>query len=158
MVETRSRLRRQITAFVQEQGRSPTPAELTTVTGLSPDRVRKVLAVPREPLSLETPAGPEGDFRLADRTPDLNTVSAVEFVMSQDVQEQMRQLLSTLTQREQQVLRLRFGIGCEGDLTLEQIGERFSLTRERIRQIEIKALGKLRKRAEAEGLDLHLAG
>jgi RNA polymerase primary sigma factor len=111
---------------------------------LPADKVRKLLKVAREPLSLESPAGPEGDARLGDFIEDSGVISADDAVISMDLTEGTRKVLATLTPREEKILRMRFGIGEKAEHTLEEVGNDFSVTRERIRQIEAKALRKLR--------------
>jgi RNA polymerase primary sigma factor len=111
---------------------------------LPADKVHKLLKVAREPLSLEMPAGPEDDARLGDFIEDSGVISADDAVISMDLAERTRKVLATLTPREEKILRMRFGIGEKSEHTLEEVGNDFSVTRERIRQIEAKALRKLR--------------
>ena len=119
---------------------------------MSPDKVRSVLKVVKQPVSLETPVGEEEDNVLGDFIEDTQALAPVDAVMSLNLREQTRQALAGLTPREEQVLRLRFGVGETTDYTLEEVGQRFAVTRERIRQIEAKALRKLRRPQRARPL------
>ena len=152
MVETINKLVRVSRALVQELGREPTPEEIGTRMELSGDRVRKILRITREPLSLETPVGEEEDGHLSDFIADEQAVTPPEAAVASALRQQARKVLGTLTPREEQVLRLRFGIGEAAELTLEEVGMRFSVTRERVRQIEAKALRKLRHPVRARQL------
>jgi len=152
MVETINKLMRVSRALVQELGREPAPEEIGARMELSADKVRRVLRVTREPISLETPVGEEDDSHLGDFIEDERAVAPVDAALASNLRNQTRKVLSTLTPREEQVLRLRFGIGESADLTLEEVGLRFSVTRERIRQIEAKALRKLRHPTRARQL------
>jgi len=144
MIESINKLIRATRQFVQDHGREPTADELAILSEMPVDRVRKVLKIAREPISLETPIGDEEDSHLADFIEDRRAVAPAEAVVNSNLQEQTRKVLASLTPREEQVLRLRFGIGEKTDHTLEEVGNRFAVTRERIRQIEAKALRKLR--------------
>ena len=144
MIESINKLIRATRQFVQDNGREPTAEELSLLSEMPVDRVRKVLKISREPISLETPIGDEEDSHLADFIEDRRAVAPAEAVVNSNLQEQTRKVLASLTPREEQVLRLRFGIGEKTDHTLEEVGNRFAVTRERIRQIEAKALRKLR--------------
>jgi RNA polymerase primary sigma factor len=144
MVETINKLLRISRSLVQELGREPAPEEIAERMGLTADRVRRALGVTREPISLETPVGEDEDSYLGDFIEDEATVSPLEAVIESGMRRQTVRVLGTLTPREEQVLRMRFGIGERTDHTLEEVGVRFSVTRERIRQIESKALRKLR--------------
>ncbi len=144
MIESINKLIRVTRQFVQEKGREPTPVELGVLVDMPPDRVRKVLKIAREPISLETPIGDEDDSHLGDFLEDHKAVSPPDAVVNRNLQSHTREVLASLTPREEQVLKLRFGIGEKTDHTLEEVGGRFSVTRERIRQIEAKALRKLR--------------
>jgi RNA polymerase primary sigma factor len=144
MIETINKLIRASRQLVQEMGREPTPEEIAQRIDLPVDKVRKVLKIAQEPISLETPIGEEEDSHLGDFIEDKGAVSPVEAVVSHNLSEQTREVLKTLTSREEKVLRLRFGIGDGCDHTLEEVGQQFDVTRERIRQIEAKALRKLR--------------
>ena len=152
MVETINKLMRVSRALVQELGREPAPEEIGARMELSADKVRRVLRVTREPISLETPVGEEDDSHLGDFIEDERAVAPVDAALASNLRSQTRKVLGTLTPREEQVLRLRFGIGESSDLTLEEVGLRFSVTRERIRQIEAKALRKLRHPTRARQL------
>ena len=144
MIESINKLIRSTRQYVQDHGREPTAEELAELSDMPVDRVRKVLKIAREPISLETPIGDEEDSHLADFIEDRKAVAPAEAVVNSNLQEQTRKVLASLTPREEQVLRLRFGIGEKTDHTLEEVGNRFAVTRERIRQIEAKALRKLR--------------
>jgi len=144
MIESINKLIRATRLFVQERGREPSAEELSEIVELPVDRVRRILKIAREPISLETPIGDEEDSHLGDFIEDRRAVAPADAVVNMNLQDQTRKVLATLTPREEQVLRLRFGIGEKTDHTLEEVGSRFSVTRERIRQIEAKALRKLR--------------
>jgi RNA polymerase primary sigma factor len=152
MVETINKFVRTARYLVQEIGREPTPEEIAERMDITPDKVRRVMKIAKEPISLETPIGDDEDSHLGDFIEDKNTLAPVEAVVSMNLQDQTRKVLATLTPREEQVLRLRFGIGERSDHTLEEVGVRFSVTRERIRQIEAKALRKLRHPSRARRL------
>jgi RNA polymerase sigma factor (sigma-70 family) len=144
MIETINKLIRTSRYLVQELGREPTPEEIAEKMELPLDKVRKVLKIAKEPISLETPIGEEEDSHLGDFIEDKSVVSPADAVISMNLAEQTRKVLATLTPREEKVLRMRFGIGEKSDHTLEEVGQDFEVTRERIRQIEAKALRKLR--------------
>jgi len=144
MIETMNKLLRTSRQLVQELGREPTPEEIAKILDLPLDKVRKVFQIAKEPTSLETPIGEEEDSHLGDFIPDQKIALPDDMAMSQNLQETTRQVLKSLTPREEKVLRMRFGIGERRDHTLEEIGQDFDVTRERIRQIEAKALRKLR--------------
>ena len=144
MIETINKLIRTSRYLVQEIGREPTPEEIATKMEIPLDKVRKVLKIAKEPISLETPVGEEEDSHLGDFIEDKRIMTPSEAVTNLNLQEQTRKVLATLTPREEQVLRMRFGIGEKSDHTLEEVGQKFAVTRERIRQIEAKALRKLR--------------
>jgi RNA polymerase primary sigma factor len=152
MIETTNKLVRTSRYLVQELGREPTPEEIAEKMELPLDQVRKVLKIAKEPLSLETPIGEEGDSHLGDFIEDKNAVSPVDSAISSNLQEQTRKVLKTLTPREEKVLRMRFGIGEKSDHTLEEVGQDFEVTRERIRQIEAKALRKLQHPSRSKEL------
>jgi RNA polymerase primary sigma factor len=143
MVEATSQLLRVSRQLVQELGREPTPAEIAGRLQVAPERVDHVLRTVREPVSLETPIGDDGDSRLGDFVADVGAPSAVETVTGRDVSDRLATVLGTLTRREEKVVRMRFGIGERCDHTLEEVGRDFDVTRERIRQIEARALAKL---------------
>jgi RNA polymerase primary sigma factor len=144
MIETINKLIRTSRYLVQEYGREPTPEEIADKMDFSLEKVRKVLKIAKEPISLETPIGEEEDSHLGDFIEDKRIMSPSEAVVNLDLSEQTRKVLATLTPREEKVLRKRFGIGEKADHTLEEVGKVFDVTRERIRQIEAKALRKLR--------------
>ena len=144
MIETINKLIRTSRYLVQELGREPTPEEIADKMEFPLEKVRKVLKIAKEPISLETPIGEEEDSHLGDFIEDKKVTSPVEAVINLNLSEQTRKVLSTLTPREEKVLRMRFGIGEKADHTLEEVGQDFAVTRERIRQIEAKALRKLR--------------
>jgi RNA polymerase primary sigma factor len=143
MIETMNKLVRTTRVLVQQLGREPSPEEIAERMELPADKVRKVLKLAKEPLSLDTPIGEEEDSHLGDFIEDKSVISPSDAVISLDLAEQTRKVLSTLTPREEKVLRMRFGIGENSDHTLEEVGQDFDVTRERIRQIEAKALRKL---------------
>ncbi len=144
MIETINKLIRTSRYLVQEHGREPTPEEIAEKMEFPLEKVRKVLKIAKEPISLETPIGEEEDSHLGDFIEDKKVLSPADAVINFDLAEQTRKVLATLTPREEKVLRMRFGIGEKADHTLEEVGRDFDVTRERIRQIEAKALRKLR--------------
>jgi RNA polymerase primary sigma factor len=152
MIETINKLVRTSRYLVQELGREPIPEEIAERMELPLDKVRKVLKIAKEPISLETPIGEEEDSHLGDFIEDKSVTSPSDAVISVNLAEQTRKVLSTLTPREEKVLRMRFGIGEKSDHTLEEVGQDFEVTRERIRQIEAKALRKLRHPSRSKRL------
>jgi len=158
MIETINKLIRTSRYLVQELGREPTPEEISERMELPLEKVRKVLKIAKEPISLETPIGEEEDSHLGDFIEDRNAVSPAESVISGNLSDQTRRVLSTLTHREEKVLRMRFGIGEKSDHTLEEVGQDFEVTRERIRQIEAKALRKLRHPSRSKRLRSFVEG
>ena len=144
MIETINKLIRTSRALVQEHGREPTSEEIAEKMDIQVSKVRKILKIAQEPISLETPIGEEEDSHLGDFIEDRGVVSPSDAVININLKEQTAAVLQTLTDREEQVIRMRFGIGDGSEHTLEEVGQRFSVTRERIRQIEAKALRKLR--------------
>ena len=144
MIETINKLIRTSRALVQELGREPTPEEIAEKMDYPENKVRKILKIAKEPISLETPIGEEEDSHLGDFIEDKKVPSPSDAIMAKNLSEQSRRVLATLTPREEKVLRMRFGIGEKSDHTLEEVGKDFTVTRERIRQIEAKALRKLR--------------
>jgi RNA polymerase primary sigma factor len=152
MIETINKLIRTSRQLVQELGREPSPEEIATKMEVPVDKVRKVLKIAQEPISLETPIGEEEDSHLGDFIEDKQVVSPVDSIIGLSLREQTNKVLNTLTPREERVLRLRFGLsdGCEH--TLEEVGQDFAVTRERIRQIEAKALRKLRHPSRSKKL------
>ncbi|MCE9537578.1 MAG: RNA polymerase sigma factor RpoD, partial [Nitrospirae bacterium] len=152
MIETINKLIRTSRHLVQKLGREPTPEEIADRMDLPLDKVRKILKIAREPISLETPIGEEEDSHLGDFIEDKKAVSPLEAAIRYDLQRQINSALETLTPREEKVLRKRFGIGEATDHTLEEVGQDFEVTRERIRQIEAKALRKLRHPSRSKKL------
>ncbi|MFH1807403.1 MAG: RNA polymerase sigma factor RpoD [Pseudomonadota bacterium] len=158
MIETINKLVRTSRYLVQELGREPNPEEIAEKMELPIDKVRKVLKIAKEPISLETPIGEEEDSHLGDFIEDKAVVSPSDAVISMNLSEQTRKVLATLTPREEKVLRMRFGIGEKSDHTLEEVGQDFEVTRERIRQIEAKALRKLRHPSRSKKLRAFVDG
>jgi len=152
MIETINKLIRTSRLLVQEIGREPTPEEIAEKMDLPLDKVRMVLKIAKEPISLETPIGEEEDSHLGDFIEDKSFLSPGEAVVNTNLSEIIRKVLATLTPREEKVLRMRFGIGEKADHTLEEVGQDFDVTRERIRQIEVKALRKLRHPTRSKNL------
>ena len=152
MIETINKLIRTSRYLVQELGREPAPEEIAERMEMPLEKVRKVLKIAKEPISLETPIGEEEDSHLGDFIEDKSVVSPVEAVINGNLEDQTRRVLKTLTPREEKVLRMRFGIGEKSDHTLEEVGQDFEVTRERIRQIEAKALRKLRHPSRSKQL------
>ena len=152
MVETINKLTRTTRLLVQEYGRDPTPEEIAERMDYPVDKVKKVLKIAKEPISLETPIGDEEDSSLGDFIEDKKAVAPAEEVVNTKLSEQIASVLADLTPREEQVLRKRFGIGEKSDHTLEEVGKLFNVTRERIRQIEAKALRKLRHPVRSQTL------
>jgi RNA polymerase primary sigma factor len=158
MIETINKMIRTSRFLVQEMGREPTPEEIAARMDLSVDKVRKVLKIAVEPISLETPIGEEEDNHIGDFLEDKSQASPSESVMGGSLAEQTRKALATLTPREEKVLRMRFGIAERSDHTLEEVGQNFDVTRERIRQIEAKALRKLRHPSRSKKLRAFIEG
>lgn len=156
MIETINKMVRTQRQLVQELGREPTPEEIAERMELPVEKVKKVQKISKEPISLETPIGEEEDSSLGDFIEDKKIISPQEAVMSITLSEQTRSVLATLTPREEKVLRMRFGIGEKSDHTLEEVGQDFFVTRERIRQIEAKALRKLRHPSRAKLLKSYI--
>ncbi len=152
MIETINKLNRISRQMVQEMGREATPEELAERMGMPEDKVRKVLKIAKEPISMETPIGDDEDSHLGDFIEDAGVVSPVESATSEGLREATQNMLAGLTSREAKVLRMRFGIDMNTDHTLEEVGKQFDVTRERIRQIEAKALRKLRHPSRSEKL------
>jgi RNA polymerase primary sigma factor len=144
MIETINKLVRTSRQMLHEIGREPTPEELAEKLGMPLEKVRKVLKIAKEPISLETPIGDEEDSHLGDFIEDKNAVLPLDAAIQANLRETTTRVLASLTPREERVLRMRFGIGMNTDHTLEEVGQQFSVTRERIRQIEAKALRKLK--------------
>ncbi len=144
MIETINKLVRVSRSMIQELGREPTPEEIAKKVGMPADKVRKILRTSQEPISLETPIGDDDESHLGDFIEDKTVLSPENHVLRQALRTQLEEILSTLSEREEQVLRYRFGLEDDTEYTLEQVGKKFGVTRERIRQIEAKALRKLR--------------
>jgi RNA polymerase primary sigma factor len=156
MVETMNKMHRTAHDLVQELGREPTPEELAVRLDIPVSKVRSLLRIVKEPLSLETPRGEDGDCTLGDFVEDQKAPSPSDSLMSTDLNKQTRELLNSLSVREQRVLQKRFGIGEKSEHTLEEIGKEFNVTRERIRQIEAKALQKLKSSRKSRSLRAYL--
>jgi len=156
MIETINKLIRTSRALVQEYGREPTAEEIGRKMDMPVSKVRKILKIAQEPISLETPIGEEEDSHLGDFIEDSGVVSPSESIINLNLKEQTASVLQSLTPREEQVIRMRFGIGDGSEHTLEEVGQRFSVTRERIRQIEAKALRKLRHPSRSRKLKAFL--
>jgi RNA polymerase primary sigma factor len=158
MTETLNKMVRTSDALVQEIGREPIPEEMAERMGMSPEKVRKALKIAKEPFSLDAPIGEDDDTYLADFLEDHQVVSPVVAAEHQDFSEQTRKVLATLTPREEKILRLRFGIEEKTDHTLQEVAQNFDVTRERIRQIEAKALRKLRHPSRIRQLRPYVEG
>ncbi|MCB1827764.1 MAG: RNA polymerase sigma factor RpoD, partial [Coxiellaceae bacterium] len=152
MIETINKLNRITRQILQETGQEPTPEELSVRMEMPEEKVRKVLKIAKEPISMETPIGEDEDSNLGDFIEDTNMESPIDFATSKGLREATQEILASLTPREAKVLRMRFGIDMNTDHTLEEVGKQFDVTRERIRQIEAKALRKLRHPSRAEKL------
>ncbi len=150
MIETINKLNRISRQILQSTGTEATPEELSKQMSLPEDKIRKVLKIAKEPISMETPIGDDEDSHLGDFIEDLNTISPIDAATSSSLNESIRRILGSLTPREAKVLRMRFGIDMNTDHTLEEVGKQFDVTRERIRQIEAKALRKLRHPSRSE--------
>jgi RNA polymerase primary sigma factor len=158
MIETINKLIRTSRALVQELGREPTSEEIAKRMDIPVSKVRKVLKIAQEPISLETPIGEEEDSHLGDFIEDRQVVSPAEAVINLNLKEQTESVLRTLTPREERVIKMRFGVGDGSEHTLEEVGQSFAVTRERIRQIEAKALRKLRHPSRSRKLRAFLEG
>ncbi len=152
MLETLNKLRRTTTALVQELGREPTPDEIGQRMDLPPSKVREIQKIVQQPISLDTPIGEDGDSYLGDILPDQQAESPLSSFLAADLRRETMEVLRTLTPREESVLRMRFGMAEDGELTLEEVGRSFNVTRERVRQIESEALRKLRRSGRASRL------
>jgi RNA polymerase primary sigma factor len=152
MIETINKLIRTSRYLVQELGREPTPDEIAEKMELPLDKVRKVLKIAKEPISMETPIGDDEDSHLGDFIEDTSVASPIDQATMESLRETTHSVLAQLTPREAKVLRMRFGIDMNTDHTLEEVGKQFDVTRERIRQIEAKALRKLRHPSRSEQL------
>jgi RNA polymerase primary sigma factor len=152
MIETINKLTRTSRSLVQELGREPNAEEIAKRMDMPVSKVRKIMKIAQEPISLETPIGEEEDSHLGDFIEDRQVLSPIDSVLVSNLQDQTRRVLKTLTPREEQVLKMRFGVGDGSEHTLEEVGRSFNVTRERIRQIESKALRKLRHPSRAKKL------
>lgn len=152
MIETINKMNRTQRQMMNELGREPTPEELSKKLNMPVDKVRKVQKIAKEPISLETPVGDEEDSTLGDFIEDTNAVMPLDAAVQTNLRDGVTKILASLTPREERVLRMRFGIGMSTDHTLEEVGQQFNVTRERIRQIEAKALKKLRHPSRARGI------
>jgi RNA polymerase primary sigma factor len=144
MTEAINKIVRTRRQMFNDIGREPTPEELGKKVGMAVERVRKVLQIVKEPLSLETPIGDEEESHLGDLIEDKNAIQPIEAMIQSNLRETTTRVLASLTPREERIVRMRFGLGMNSDHTLEEVGQQFSVTRERIRQIEAKAIRKLR--------------
>jgi RNA polymerase primary sigma factor len=158
MVETQNKLAKTIHGIEKETGRAPADEEIALRMDLPVEKVRTLLETIREPISLEAPVNEDSDSRLSEFLEDKNATSPAEALLEVRFHAETRELLKLLTPREEKVLRMRFGIDEPGDLTLEEVGKTFELTRERIRQIEVKALKKLRLPSHFRKLKAFLSG
>jgi RNA polymerase primary sigma factor len=152
MIEIINKLNRTSRTLVQQIGREPTLEEIAEKMGMSLEKVQKILKITKKPISLETPIGEEEDSRLGDFIEDKEVISPQEAATRSNMAKQIQKVLSTLNKKEEKILRMRFGIGEKHDHTLEEVGQDFDLTRERIRQIEEKALRKLKHSSRADKL------
>ncbi len=152
MIETINKLVRTSRQMLHEIGREPTPEELAEKLSMPLEKVRKVLKIAKEPISLETPIGDEEDSHLGDFIEDKTAIIPLDAAIHANLRDATTRVLSTLTPREERVLRMRFGIGMNTDHTLEEVGQQFNVTRERIRQIEAKALRKLKHPSRSRNL------
>lgn len=152
MIETINKLNKEQRTILQKTGKEATPEELSKVLGMAEDKVRKVMKISREPISMETPVGEDEDSHLGDFIEDANIASPIQAATEENLIETTEQVLATLAPREAKVIRMRFGIGMHTDHTLEEVGKQFNVTRERIRQIEAKALRKLRHPSRCDSL------
>ena len=152
MIETINKLNRISRQLLQETGQEPTPEELSRRMSIPEDKIRKILKIAKEPISMETPIGDDEDSHLGDFIEDIGTMSPIDAATNYGLSEAVQKVLGSLTPREAKVLRMRFGINMNSDHTLEEVGKQFDVTRERIRQIEAKALRKLRHPSRAEQL------
>jgi RNA polymerase primary sigma factor len=144
MTESINKIARTSRQLLGELGREPTPEELAEKLHMPLEKVRKTLKIAKEPLSLETPIGEEGDSQLGDLIEDKNAILPIDAAIQSNLRDTTTRVLASLTPREERIVRMRFGLGMNNDHTLEEVGKQFSLTRERIRQIEAKALRKLK--------------
>ena len=152
ITEAANKIVRTSREMFSELGREPTPEELAKKLHMAPEKVRHILKITKEPLSLETPIGEEGDSHLGDLIEDQNTIQPIDAMIQSHLRETASRALASLTPREERIVRMRFGLGMNSDHTLEEVGQQFSVTRERIRQIEAKALRKLRHPGRSRAL------
>jgi RNA polymerase primary sigma factor len=157
MIETINKLNRLSRQILQETGREATPEELSELIEMSEDKVQKIMKIAKEPISMETPIGDDEDSHLGDFIEDGANDSPIDHATTQSLREATKGILESLTEREAKVLRMRFGIDMNTDHTLEEVGKQFDVTRERIRQIEAKALRKLRHPSRSETLKTFVA-
>ena len=158
MTEVMNKIVRASRQIRNETGREPTPEDLAKMLRLPVAKVRSILKIAKEPLSLETPVGEEGESHLGDLIEDPNTTLPIDAAIHSNLRDVTARVLASLTPREERVVRMRFGIGISSDHTLEQVGQQFSVTRERIRQIEAKALRKLKHPSRSAMLRSFLSG
>jgi RNA polymerase primary sigma factor len=156
MVEMSNKLRWTRRSLARQLGREATPEEIAQKMEVPIEKIRSVLNLVKEPISLETPVGEDGDTHLGDFIEDKDVISAADAVISMNLADETHKVLATLTPREEKVLRMRFGIGEKSDHTLEEVGHEFDVTRERIRQIEARALLKLRRPSRSDMLKLFI--
>jgi RNA polymerase primary sigma factor len=152
MIEAINQIVRASRQMLTEIGREPTPEALAEKLGMPLEKVRRVLKIAKEPISLETPIGDEGSSYLGDLIEDKNAILPIDAAIQSNLRETTTRVLTSLTPREERIVRMRFGIGMNSDQTLEDVGQQFSVTRERIRQIEAKALRKLKHRSRSGAL------
>ncbi len=152
MVETLNKINKIKRTFIQEHGREPSHAELAKELNLDEKKIKNIIKISKEPISLETPVGDSDDAYIKDFIESENDCSPSDTVSNNDLKERVRELLKTLTPREEKVIKMRFGIDVASEHTLEEVGKDFSVTRERIRQIEVKALRKLRHPSRSKKL------
>ena len=152
MIETINKLNRISRQMLQEMGREPTPDELAINMEMPEDKIRKIMKIAKEPISMETPIGDDDDSHLGDFIEDSSNTAPIEAAMQAGLRDVVKDILDSLTPREAKVLRMRFGIEMSTDHTLEEVGKQFDVTRERIRQIEAKALRKLKHPSRSDKL------
>ena len=156
MIEVINKIVRTSRQMLSEIGREPTPEELAEKLGIPLEKVRRTLKIAKEPLSTETPVGDEEDAHLGDFIEDTNVIQPIDAAIQSSLRDSISQVLASLTPREERIIRLRFGLGMTTDHTLEEVGQTFSVTRERIRQIEAKALRKLKHPSRSRSLRNYL--
>jgi RNA polymerase primary sigma factor len=158
MIETINKMNRISRQILQETGAEPDPATLASKMDMPEDKIRKILKIAKEPISMETPIGDDDDSHLGDFIEDTHTLAPSDAALHSSMHNVVKEVLDSLTPREAKVLRMRFGIEMSTDQTLEEVGKQFDVTRERIRQIEAKALRKLRHPSRADKLKSFLEG